>query len=489
MFEAAELGRTLDKSDYKEQEPILRVGLLTMQYELRDSDFPLIIVLAGSDRPGLAEVINLLHEWMDPRLLEANVYEDLTQEEAERPRFWRYWRSLPARGRIGIFHREWTSRAILERVLGRIDEEELERRVRHVEGFERALTDDGALVVKLWLHTPRSELKKRLKRARKDKSLAWQISAEDRLIYKHYEKLQSVAERVLRETGRGGALWSVVESTDDLYRNVTVAQILLQALTKRVAEPERVRPKPRRSGDSNPVTVLDQVDLSKSLSKKDYEDRLHRWWKRLAKASRRAHESGMATVLAFEGWDAAGKGGVIRRVTRAIDAAHYRVIPIAAPTEEEKGHHYLWRFWRQLPRAGHFAIFDRSWYGRVLVERLEGFAAEEEWKRAYAEINDFEEQMIQRGVLVLKFWVHISQEEQLRRFELREKIPFKKYKITADDYRNRSRFNDYEAAADEMIERTSTEHARWHIVAGNDKRWARINVLKTLCRQMERALD
>ncbi len=489
MFEAAELGRTLDKSDYKEQESILRVGLLTMQYELRDSDFPLIIVLAGSDRPGLAEVINLLHEWMDPRLLEANVYEDLTQEEAERPRFWRYWRSLPARGRIGIFHREWTSRAILERVLGRIDEEELERRVRHIEGFERALTNDGALIVKLWLHTPRSELKKRLKRAQKDKSLAWQVSDEDRLNYKHYEKLQSVAERVLRETSRGGALWHVVESTDDLYRNVTVAQILLQALTKRIAEPERVRPKAPSSGQPNPVTILDQVDLSKSLSKKNYEDRLRRWLKRLAKASRRAHKSGMATVLAFEGWDAAGKGGVIRRVTRAIDAAHYRVIPIAAPTEEEKGHHYLWRFWRQLPQAGHVAIFDRSWYGRVLVERLEGFAAEEEWKRAYAEINDFEEQMIQRGVLVLKFWVHISQEEQLRRFELREKIPFKKYKITEDDYRNRSRFNDYEAAADEMIERTSTEHARWHLVAGNDKRWARINVLKTLCRQMERALD
>jgi polyphosphate:AMP phosphotransferase len=488
MFEAAELGRQLGKRDYKEQEPVLRVGLLTVQYELRDSDFPLVLVLTGDDRPGLAEVINLLHEWMDPRLLEANVYEELTQEEAERPRFWRYWRSLPARGRIGIFHREWTSRAIVERVVGIIDEEELERRIRHIQGFEKALVDDGALVVKLWLHTPRSALKKTLKRAQKDKTLAWQVSKEDRFVYEHYRELQSVAENVLRQTSRDGVLWDVVESTDERYRNVTVAQILLKALTKRLAEPPRARPRVPPSGEPNPLTVLDQVDLSKSLSKKTYEDRLHRGWKRLAKASRKAHEAGMATVLAFEGWDAAGKGGVIRRVTRAMDAAHYRVIPIAAPTEDEKAHHYLWRFWRQLPRAGHVAIFDRSWYGRVLVERLEGLTYEEEWKRAYSEINDFEEQLVRRGILVVKFWMHISPEEQLRRFELREKVPFKKYKITEDDYRNRSRWSDYEAAADEMIERTSTEYARWNLVAGNDKRWARVAVLRTLCKRMELAL-
>ena len=193
-------------------------------------------------------------------------------------------------------------------------------------------------------------------------------------------------------------------------------------------------------------------------------------------------------MLAFEGWDAAGKGGAIRRLTRAMDAAHYRVIPIAAPTDEELSHHYLWRFWRRLPREGHVAIFDRSWYGRVLVERVEGFATEDEWKRAYAEINDFEEQLTLRGELVLKFWIHISQEEQLRRFKAREKVPFKKYKITEDDYRNREKWSAYELAANEMIQRTSTDYAKWCLIPGNDKRTARVEVLKTMCRELEAAL-
>ncbi len=220
-----------------------------------------------------------------------------------------------------------------------------------------------------------------------------------------------------------------------------------------------------------------------------YEKKLRRYQETLARLTRKSGKHGLSAVLAFEGWDAAGKGGVIRRLTKPLDSARYRVIPIAAPTEEERAHHYLWRFWRRLPRAGHWTIFDRSWYGRVLVERLEGFATEEEWRRAYAEINEFEEMLVRRGVLLLKFWIHISPEEQLRRFKAREKVPFKKYKITAEDYRNRDRWNAYELAADEMIQRTSGSYARWNLVSGNDKRWARIQVLKTTCRELRAALD
>ena len=490
MFEAAELGRKTSKQDYKKQEPVLRVGLLTVQYELRDSDFPVILVLGGDDQPGCTEVSNMLHEWMDPRFLAANVYEDLTQEEAERPRFWRYWRTLPTRGRIGLYLREWMTRVIVDRVVGDIDEVGLDRRVRHIQSFEKALTDDGALILKFWLHTPKKELKKRLKRAEKKAGRAWRVVKEDRILHKHYGDVREVAERVLRQTSRDASLWHVVESTDDNYRDVTVAQVIIQSLTKRLGRP----PKPRKTtprtsaGEPSPITVLDQVDLSAKLEKNDYEKKLQKLWGRLAELSEKAHDKRMSSVFAFEGWDAAGKGGAIRRLTRAMDAAHYRVIPIAAPTDEELAHHYLWRFWRNIPRAGHVAIFDRSWYGRVLVERVEGFAAEDEWKRAYAEINDFEGQLADRGVLVLKFWVHLSEEEQLRRFKAREKVPFKKYKITLDDYRNRERRIDYELAANEMIQRTSTEYAKWHVVAGDDKRWARIEVLKTVCRSMAKAL-
>jgi polyphosphate kinase 2 (PPK2 family) len=302
--------------------------------------------------------------------------------------------------------------------------------------------------------------------------------------------VQSVSEQVLRRTSAGSALWNVIESSDWRYRNVAVAQTVVQALTRRLGE----SPKPRSQAppptirEPNPLTVLDHVDLTRTLEDGAYEKKLKRYWAKLAKLSRKSHKNGLPVILVFEGWDAAGKGGAIRRLTKPLDAARYRVVPIAAPNGEERAYHYLWRFWRRLPRAGHWTIFDRSWYGRVLVERLEGFANEGEWRRAYGEINHFEEELVQRGILLLKFWMHISPEEQHRRFREREKIPFKKYKVTAEDYRNRDRWNSYELAADEMVQRTSTEYARWHLVSANDKRWARIQVLKTICRELEKAL-
>jgi polyphosphate:AMP phosphotransferase len=491
MFETAELGRITSKEDYNEQQPFLRTGVLTVQYELRDADFPVILVIAGIDRLGCAQLMNLLHEWMDARYLEGNVFEAPSDEELERPQFWRYWRALPAKGRIGIFHREWTTGAIMDRVKGSLNDAELEERLRHIETFERALADDGALVLKFWLHLSEKALARRIAEAKNGSGDSWEVGREDRLILRHYAKVRSVAERVLRRTSVLGALWTVIESEDSRYRSVAVAQTLIQTLTRRLGEPPKPPAQPVRSvkAEPNPVTVLDHVDLTKHLDDDVYEKKLRRWWKTLARLAHKSEKRGLSAVLAFEGWDAAGKGGAIRRLTKPLDAARYRVVPIAAPTEEERAHHYLWRFWRRLPRAGHWTLFDRSWYGRVLVERLEGFAREEEWRRAYAEINDFEESIVSRGILLLKFWMHISPEEQLRRFKDREKVPFKKYKITADDYRNRDRWNAYELAAEEMVQRTSTSHARWHLVPGNDKRWARIQVLKTTCRELSRALD
>ena len=390
---------------------------------------------------------------------------------------------------MGIFSREWTLRAIVDRVVGEIDEVGLDRRIRHIQHFEQALIDDGALLLKFWLHMPKKALKKRLDAANKDPGRAWRVTKGDRILYKRYEDVRQVAEGVVRRTSRGAALWNIVESRDERYRDVTVARILLNELTKRLARPKKSRKMRSTSDAPNPITVLDKVDLAKTLDKETYERALKKYWARLAKLNEKAHERGIASVFAFEGWDAAGKGGTIRRLTHAMDAAHYRVFPVAAPTDEELAHHYLWRFWRNVPREGHVAIFDRSWYGRVLVERVEGFASEAEWKRAYAEINDFEEQLANRGMLVLKFWVQISQEEQLRRFRAREKVPFKKYKITTDDYRNREKWNGYELAANEMIQRTSTDYAPWRLVPGNNKRVARIEVLRAACRAMKERLD
>jgi polyphosphate:AMP phosphotransferase len=488
MLEASELGRRTSDEEFRENEAALRVGLLTVQFELKEADFPVIVVLAGDDDTGARDALNLLHEWMDPRYLEANVFERPTDEEKERPRFWRYWRALPPSGRIGIFMRAWTERAILDRALGEIDEVSFDRRLRNIESFEEMLSADGALVLKIWYHASPKELRRRRK-SLKDRKEWRSTSRYVQHLLEHQEAIRELSERALRRTSRGDAVWHVVESSDANYPLLTTAQLLIQSLTKRLAVPPKPRRRPRPSESwPDPITVLDQVDRTRRLSKEEYEKRLQRGWKRLGKLSRKAHHVGTSAVFVFEGWDAAGKGGAIRRLTRAMDAAHYRVVPTGAPTEEERAHHYLWRFWRALPRAGHLTIFDRSWYGRVLVERLEGFAREDEWRRAYREINDFEAQLDNAGVLVVKFWIHIDQEEQLARFKKREKVPFKKYKITAEDYRNRERWREYEAAADEMVRRTSTDHAKWHLVAGNDKRWARIQVLESVCRAWKRRL-
>ena len=237
------------------------------------------------------------------------------------------------------------------------------------------------------------------------------------------------------------------------------------------------------------ATVVSNLDLSLKLKKKEYWDKLEVAQGRLNQLFRKARDKGLSVVTVFEGSDAAGKGGAIRRMTQALEARNYQVIPIAAPTDEERGHHYLWRFWRHIPRAGRFTVFDRSWYGRVLVERVEGFAAEAEWMRSYGEITDFEEQLDESGIVVVKFWLQISDVEQLTRFKAREDTPYKRHKLTDEDWRNREKSNEYELAVNEMVERTSTRFAPWTLIEANDKRYARIKVIETVCDRLDQALS
>jgi polyphosphate kinase 2 (PPK2 family) len=330
-----------------------------------------------------------------------------------------------------------------------------------------------------------------LKRAQKDPALGWRVDQRDWAALDTMPEARPVVERLLRRLSAAGAPWTVVEATDARYRDVTIARTLLSALTARLAQqpaagvalsPELFAP------GADQLTVLSHCDLSARLEKADYRKRLNRLQARLHALSLEARERGISTVLAFEGWDAAGKGGVIRRITQSLEAGDYRVIPTAAPTEEERRYHYLWRFWRDLPPAGTFAIFDRTWYGRVLVERIEGFASDAEWQRAYDEINDFEEQLAERGYLVQKFWLHISPDEQLARFQAREDTPYKQHKITEEDYRNRERWSEYEQAVDQMVLRTSSDGAPWFVIAANDKLSARIEVLEKVTTGLKQAL-
>jgi polyphosphate:AMP phosphotransferase len=490
VLEIAEVGAELSKTDYAAQVPALRVDLLNAQFEHRDADFPVAVVLAGDDRQGVNELVHLLHEWMDARYLPVHAFGPATDEQRQRPPFWRYWRALPGRGEMALLLGAWATSCVADRLEGRLDEVGLERCLEHIECTERALVDDGVLLLKLWIHLPKKELARRFKKARKD---GLRPDERDWRVYEVYDEAMPVVERMLRHTSRSGAPWHVVEGTDARHRNLSVARALLAALSGRLeseAGPARSTNTETKTDASGPVPkLLEAVDLSKQLDADTYRNKRDKRQARLERLWARARKREHSAVLVFEGWDAAGKGGVIRRVTQALDARDYRVVPIAAPTPEEKAHHYLWRFWRQLPRAGRLLIFDRSWYGRVLVERVEGLAREDEWRRAYAEINDFEQQIVEHGIPLLKFWLHIDPDEQMRRFQAREQTPYKKYKITDEDYRNRGRWDDYTVAVNEMVARTGGRLAPWQLVPANDKRWARVEVLDAVCDHLEHAFE
>ena len=510
MFRTAELGRAVAKTEFKQREILLRQELLQAQQELRDlGQFPVILVFAGVDGAGKGETVNILNEWMDPRWLVTRAYGEPSDEERERPEYWRYWRDLPPNGQIGMFLSSWYSQPVLDRAYERISEAEFDENLDRVIAFENELTEDGAVILKFWMHLGREAQKKRLKTLGKDPLLHWRVTEKDWQHWRMYDQFIDAAERTIRRTSTGEAPWTIVEGADANYRCLTVGEIIRDTINKRVeqarlaeqlqaeakaaAAAQKQAEKPAVATPSTPaevpITVLDTLDMSLKVSKSDYKKELQEQQARLNKLHRRAREEQISAVLVFEGPDAAGKGGAIRRITAALDSRMYQVIPIAAPTDEERVHHYLWRFWRHVARAGRFTLFDRSWYGRVLVERVEGFASEAEWRRAYAEINDFEEQLAQHGIVLLKFWVHVTKEEQLARFKAREDTPHKSWKLTEEDWRNREKWDDYAMAVNDMVEHTSTRNAPWILVEGNDKLYARIKIIRSLCDALETALE
>ncbi len=492
MFEAVEVGRRVRKQDFRRLEPELSTRLLAAQREVQAARIPVIVIVSGVEGAGKGEVVNRLNQWLDSRGMRSVAFWDESDEERERPRYWRFARQLPERGEIGVLFGSWYTRPIIDRAYGEFGKGEFDRQLDRIARFERTLVDDGALIVKLWFHlskkTQRRRLRKDVRDGRRD------VSPLTRQYSKRYDAFAAASEQAIRRTDHGDAAWHVIEAEDRRYRDLATGFILLdamqRALEERTRTPQTVetRDVPLPSLEGAATTILDHVDLSARLEVEDYERELDALQQRLRGLAWDTWKHKGNVVAVFEGWDAAGKGGAIRRVTRAVDARLYRVIQIAAPSDEELAHHYLWRFWRHLPRAGQLTVYDRSWYGRVLVERVEGLARPDEWMRAYGEINDFEEQLCDHGIALLKFWLHVDADEQLRRFREREQTPHKAWKITEEDWRNREKRGEYEAAVNEMVARTSTAYAPWEIVPGNDKRHGRIQVLERVCRAYEALL-
>lgn len=489
MFETAELGRALPREEFDRQIPELRTELLRAQHDLARADFPVIVLFHGVEGAGKGETLNLLHEWLDTRYLSTHAFGDPTDEAAQRPPHWRYWMATPPRGRIGFFVGSWYSDPLQRRVEAESTDSELDTALLRIRALEQALVADGALIIKLWFHVAQSTQRHRFEQLESDEATRWRVTKSDWKHHRRYDEFVRVAGRVIRETSTGDAPWTLIEGTDHRYRNATVARHLASRIRARLAAPSTSRPVVAAPTEvANPVTIFDQLDLTQRVEKETYSTELEHLQGRLNRLARRLSKRRRGLIVLFEGPDASGKGGAIRRLTHAFDARHYRVIPIAAPTAEEREHHYLWRFWRHLPRLGRITIYDRSWYGRVLVERVEGFAAESEWQRAYQEINDFERQLVEHRNVLVKLWLHISGDEQLRRFRDREAKPWKQYKITEEDYRNRAKTHLYELAANDMITQNSTDYAPFTLIPAEDKRFARLAVLRTVAERIEATL-
>jgi polyphosphate:AMP phosphotransferase len=494
MFEATKVGRSVSKEDYKEQQEELRTQLLSVQRDLKVSNIPVIVLVSGVEAAGKGEVVNRLNEWLDARGVQTFAFWDETDEERARPRYWRFWRSLPPRGEVTILFGGWYATPIEHRFQGHCTDAELDAELNRIVEFERMLILDGALIVKFWFHMSEEHQRSRLNALSRDDRSRWKMMPQKARFSEHYQSFEQVAERVVLHTDSGFSPWHQVEAADVRYRDLTVGKTLLHAIRTRLSEPKAGERSADTgspalpSGERAQITVLDQLDLSKSMPPAKYKVRMVELQQEINELAWHAYNAKRSTILMFEGVDAGGKGGAIRRITSAIDARLYRTIRVAAPTDEEKAQHYLWRFWRHVPRAGYITLYDRSWYGRVLVERVEGFASAAEWRRAYSEINAFEEQLVGSGVILLKFWLHIDQDEQLRRFQDREETAYKRYKITDDDWRNREKWPTYKEAVNEMVARTSTKHAPWTLVEGNDKPYARIKVMSTICETLKTAL-
>lgn len=406
---------------------------------------------------------------------------------------WRFWTKTPAHGRIAIYDTSWYRRVMIERFDGKVPKEELPADFESIRAFEKQLTDDGMVIIKLFLAIDKKEQKKRFKKLLDSRETAWRVGEADLARNKRYKEYEKINEEMLRKTDTHYAPWTIIEATDKRYATAKIYTAVINAMAAAVEKAKQPKAADNGTGETVPdkafqESVLAKADLSKTLSREEYKEQLKALQKKMQRLHGELYRRRIPVVLGFEGWDAGGKGGAIKRLTEYMDPRGYVVNPTASPNDIEKSHQYLWRFWRAMPKAGHIAIFDRTWYGRVMVERIEGFCSTEEWQRAYKEINDMEQDLVNAGAIVIKFWMQIDKDEQAARFKARQENPEKQWKITDEDWRNREKWDQYEDAVNEMLIRTSTSHAPWIVVEGNCKYYARVKVLESVVDAIEERL-
>ena len=493
MFESIDLNKKLDKKEYNEQIKLLEAQMGRLQRECKELGIPILIVFEGYGAAGKGLQIGKLIHSMDPRGFEVHTIKDETYEEKMYPFMWRFWTKTPVKGKIAIFGGSWYRKVLIDRFEDRTPDRELEFDFDSINSFERQLTDDGNLIIKLLLIIDKEEQKKRFDKLEENIETAWRVTDGDRKRNEEFERYSEMMEEMLFNTDTDYAPWTIIESVDRRYATIKIYNTVIKAMTAQIKKVKEAAQSHETAADDNDdkmqVSILSKADLSLKYSSEEYRKKLDYYQKKIELLHSELYRKRIPVVICFEGWDASGKGGAIKRLTDHMDPRGYVVHPTAAPNDIEKAHHYLWRFWRAMPKAGHISIFDRTWYGRVMVERIEKLCSPEEWRRAYREINEMEEDLYDEGAVIIKFWMHIDKDEQEKRFKERQADPDKQWKITDEDWRNREKWDKYEIAVNEMIMRTSTEHAPWIIVEGNDKYYARIKVLKTVTEAIEKRFE
>ena len=496
MLEKIDLNKSMGKEDFKALMEETDAKLGRLQRECKDKGIPVIVLFEGYGAAGKGTMISRFIEPLDPRGF--TVYSTMkeTEEEKYYPFLYRFWNILPPKGRIHVLDRSWYRILLNDRFDGKTDDKQLLTAPDEINDFEKLLTDDHVVIIKFFLAISKKEQKKRFKKLEENKETAWRVTKDDWNHNKHFEAYTKVIEEAIQKTDTDYAPWTIIEAEDKEFSAAKIATTVVQRLEEAIRDYDARKQIPKAPVEESARIVYDPlrasalkgVDLSKALTREEYKARLKELQNELAKLHGELYLKRIPVILAFEGWDAGGKGGAIKRLTQALDPRGYEVHPVSSPNDIEKAHHYLWRFWTALPKAGHIEIFDRSWYGRVMVERLEGFCSEEEWKRAFKEMNDMERNWADYGAIVLKFWMQIDKDEQERRFTERQNNPDKQWKITEEDWRNRAKWDQYEVAVDEMLVKTSTTYAPWIIVEANDKLYARIKVLETVVDTLKKRL-
>lgn len=503
MLEQIDLTKKMKKEEYKERMEAMMPQLAKLQRECKALGIPVMIVFEGFGAAGKGVQISKLISALDPRGFHVHAIDGESKDEQLRPFLWRFWTKTPEKGRIAIFDRSWYRRVLVDRFDGITTSKELGYAYEEINSFERQLTDGGYVIIKLFLAIDKKEQKKRFKKLMESKSSAWRVTEADLKRNKEYEVYKDMNDEMLQRTDTDYAPWTIIEATNREFATVKIYSAVIRALELKIKEVKQENEKCQAEKAAGKKSVektaaeadtvlrtssLNSVDLSLSYTKEEYKEKLDKLQARIQELHGELYRRRIPVILGFEGWDAGGKGGAIKRLTEKMDPRGYQVNPTASPNDIERAHHYLWRFWNNVPKKGHIAIFDRTWYGRVMVERIEGFCTTDEWMRAYKEMNDMEANWVHSGAVVLKFWLQIDKDEQERRFKERMENPEKQWKITDEDWRNREKWDQYEQAVDEMLVHTSTTYAPWIIVEGNNKYYARIKVLQSVIDAIEKRL-